>query len=82
VGLGVRGEATRRIGTIGRAGVQVVDGFNTTRKIGPFRAQSHQAGVTFKRPFGKHLLVTTTGLFGVSAAAPDAEFRLFLTYEL
>ena len=82
VGLGFRGEATRRIGAIGRLGVQMVDGFNTTTKIGPFRTQSHQAGVTFKRPFGPSLLVTAAGLFGFTEAAPDAEFRLFLTYEL
>lgn len=81
-GLGVRGEATRRIGAIGRAGVQLVDGFNTTKKIGPFRAQAHQIGFVFKRPIGRKLTTTATTLFGLSDAASDAEFRLFLTYEL
>lgn len=81
VGIGFRGEATRRIGRFSRIGVQVIDGFNTTAKFGPLRTQSHQAGLVFKRPFGK-LQLTTSALGGLTDAAPDIEFKLFLTYEL
>ncbi len=80
-GLGVRGEATRRIGAVGRAGVQVVDGFNTTRGFGPLRSQSHQAGVVFKKPFGK-VQTTATALFGLTDAAPQSELKVFLTLQL
>jgi hypothetical protein len=82
VGLGARVEATRRIGTLGRVGGQIADSFNTTARFGDFKEQSHQAGPLFKTLLLGKLNVSAAALFGVSAAAPDAEFRLFLTYDL
>lgn len=79
VGLGARLEATRRVGTLGRFGAQIADGFNTTARIGNFDEQSHQAGPVFKTVIGRSLVVNAAALFGVSEAAPDEEFRLFLT---
>ena len=81
VGLGGRIEATRRIGAIGRLGAQTAHSFNTTAHFGSFSDQNHQAGLVAKTLIGP-LSITATSLFGLSRAAPDAEFRLFLTYEL
>ena len=81
IGIGLRGEATRRLGTFGRAGVQAVDGFNTTAGFGPLKSQSHQAGLVFKKPFGK-VQATASALIGLTDAAPQEEFKIFLTYEL
>jgi hypothetical protein len=82
LGLGTRIEATRRIGAVGRLGFHLADGFGTTAKFGPFRAQSHQAGLVAKTLIGDSLQVTGLALFGVTAAAPEAEFKLFLTRDL
>lgn len=82
VGLGTRIEATRRIGTLGRLGAQLGDGFNTTAGFGAFKDQSHQAGPVFKTVIGRDLTLNATAQFGLSEAAPDEEFRLFLTYDL
>lgn len=82
LGLGTRIEATRRIGSIGRLGAQLGDSFNTTAHFGAFRDQNHQAGPMFKTVLGRSLTVSAASLFGISKAAPDAEFKLFLTYEL
>lgn len=82
LGVGARTEATRRIGTVGRFGVQTGHGFNTTRHFGSFQEQSHQAGLVAKGVLLHSVMVTGTALFGVTKAAPDAELKLFLTYEL
>lgn len=82
VGLSGRAEVTRRVGVIGRLGAQFGDNFNTTSHFGAFKDQSHQAGPVFKTVVGENLNVSAVVLFGVSAAAPDTEFKLFLTYDL
>jgi hypothetical protein len=82
VGLATKAEITRRIGTLGRLGVQTADSFNTTASFGAWRDQSHQAGPVVKTLIGQHLMVTAVGLAGTSRAAPDAEVKLFLTWEM
>lgn len=76
-----RTEITRRIGAVGRLGAQTSSSFNSTAHFGPFRDQNHQAGAVFKAPIGRRLATTSAVLIGLSAAAPDVETRLFLTYD-
>lgn len=79
--LAERAEITRRVGALGRIGLQATSSFNTTAHFGAFKDQSHQAGPVLKTLIGRRLQVTSVALFGASEAAPDVETKLFLTYE-
>ena len=81
VGIVQRAEVTRRLGEIGRLGLQTSINFNTTARFGGFEEQNHQAGPVFKLPVGR-LMATFVALGGVSRAAPDLETKVFLTLEL
>lgn len=80
--LAERAEVTRRVGSLGRIGLQATSSLNTTAHFGAFKDQSRRAGAAFKTMIGRRLQVTSVALFGASEAAPDVETKLFLTYEL
>jgi hypothetical protein len=70
--------ATRRT----RAGLQLFNSFGSTGQFGSFNQQRHQAGVLARSKITSHLGVEAGWLFGISTAAPDADFRIILTYSL
>lgn len=61
-------------------GAQVFNNFVSTRLVGDFDRQRHQAGPFIKTKLGKHVRLEAGALFGLSAAAADAEARLFASY--
>lgn len=75
-----REEATLRIAPKLRAGVQVFNNFVSTKNLGAFNNQRHQAGPFVRATLGKRLRIEAGALFGLSGAATDAEARLFVGY--
>ncbi len=65
-----------------RAGVQLFNALNSTARFGSFDEQRHQLGVFARSKPAKRLGVEAGWLFGLSGAAPDADFRLIVTYSL
>lgn len=82
VALATRVEATRDIAAKVRVGAMLVDNFNTSAHFGSFNEQSHQAGIVAKGFLTHSLSFNAGAMFGISDAAPDEEFRLFLFYDL
>jgi hypothetical protein len=73
-----RAEATYKLPSGTRIGLQ---SFNTARTADLF-AQRRQLGLVVKGKLTESLSYETGALFGLSADASDAEFRLFLAYDL
>jgi hypothetical protein len=65
-----------------RVGAQLFHGLNSTAHLGDFDEQRHQLGVFARSKVTRHLGVEGGWLFGLSQAAPDADFRIILTYSL
>lgn len=75
-----REEASLRIRPKVQVGAQVFNNFVTTKNFGDFDRQRHQAGPFLRTRIGKAVRVEASVLFGVSAASPDVEPRLFAGY--
>lgn len=80
VAIETREEATLAVSPTLRLGAQMFNNFNTTAHFGSFDQQRHQAGPVAKLKLGDHWKIEASALFGVSAAASDADFRLFVGY--
>ncbi|WP_411820096.1 hypothetical protein ABFZ85_01090 [Hyphococcus formosus] len=65
-----------------RVGVQMFNRYNTTAAFGDFNDQSHQVGPIVRGRIANDLSYGVGALFGISRAASDAEFRIFLGYSL
>ena len=75
-----RTETTYKIANGVRIGPQYFADLNTTAAIGAFDEQDHQFGFVAKGDLTDRLSFETGVLFGLSAAASDADLRLFLNY--
>ncbi len=62
-------------------GAQVFNQWGATSGFGPWSAQRHEAGPFVRARVTKHARVEVSALAGLSAAAPDADFRVFLGYD-
>lgn len=82
LGLETREEATFKIRDHVRVGAQMFNNYNTTAAPGTFNTQRHQIGPVAKIKISKHLRLEASALYGLSAAAPDQTYRLFLSYAL
>jgi hypothetical protein len=80
VSIETREEATYKLPCAVKIGVQVFNFYNTTAHFGSFDEQKHQIGPVVKGKIGKHVKYEASTLFGVSRAASDVDFRLFLAY--
>lgn len=61
-------------------GAQMFNVWGSTAGFGPWSAQRHQLGPMVRVKVGKHVKVEASALIGISEAAPDADFRLFMGY--
>lgn len=77
-----REEATYKLKSGVRVGVQMFNAYGTTAGFGSFDEQRHQIGPVVKGKIGEHLRYEASALVGVSEAASDADFRLFVSYAL
>jgi len=80
--LETREELTRKLAGGVRLGAQMFNDFNTTAHFGSFDEQKHQMGPVIKGELGGGFGYNAGVLFGLSGRAPDADFRLFLSYAL
>lgn len=80
--LETREELTHKFDNGVRIGAQMFNNFNTTAHFGSFDEQRHQLGPVIKGKLSKHLGYNAGVLFGLSGKAPDADFRLFISYSL
>lgn len=80
--LETREEITYELENGMRIGAQLFDNYNTTAHFGDFDAQRHQLGPVVKGELTERIDFSAGVLFGLSAAAPDTDFRLFVTYSL
>lgn len=65
-----------------RVGAQMFNVYGTTADFGSFDEQRHQIGPVVKGRLGEHLRYEASALIGVSEAASDADFRLFVSYAM
>jgi hypothetical protein len=79
VSLEVRTEASRAIGGA-RIGAQLYDNFGYTSAFGSFDTQRHQFGPFWRGKMSKSVKLEAGALVGLSAAAPDVDFRLIASY--
>jgi hypothetical protein len=75
-----REEATYKLDSGVRIGAQMFNNFNTTAHFGGFDEQRHQAGPVLKAKLADRVKLEAGALFGLSRAASDADFRVFLNY--
>lgn len=75
-----RAEAACRLNGEMTIGAQMFNAYGTTGDFGPFNAQRHQVGPFLRMRLNKHVRLDASALVGVSAAAPDADFRVFASY--
>ncbi|MBB5519335.1 hypothetical protein [Amphiplicatus metriothermophilus] len=78
--LETRFEATRGFGDGFRFGAQMFNDYNATADLGGFDDQRHQLGFVAKGKIARGLKYEAGALFGLSARAPDADMRFFLSY--
>jgi hypothetical protein len=76
----MREEAALRVSPAVQIGAQVFNNFVSTKMSDDFDLQRHQAGPFLRTRTGKSLRLEAGLLFGVSAASPDVEPRLFAGY--
>ena len=77
--LEARAQISRRLSDRIRLAVDYYGDFNHTEAIGSFDEQEHQLGPLLKWNLRERFTANLGILFGVSDAAADREFRLFLT---
>jgi len=76
--LETRSQVTRSMGNGMRLGVEMFNDLNTTADTGSFDEQEHQIGPVLKAKIGGDWSLLASFLFGVSDAADDGDFRLFV----
>ena len=77
-----RGRVTYKTESKVILGVELYNNFGNTGNIGGFDDQSHTIGPIISLPIAKDLSIFAGTLHGISDAAPDTEFRLWLTKTL
>lgn len=77
-----RGRVTYKTESKVTLGVELYNNFGNTGNIGGFDDQSHTIGPIVSLPIAKDLSIFAGTLHGISDAAPDTEFRLWLTKTL
>ena len=80
--LETRWQLAKRIQGGQSLGIEMYNTFGNTRDFGDFDEQSHTIGPIFVSPLIPGWSLFTGALFGVSDAAPDSEFRFWLTRKL
>lgn len=80
--LGARAQLSRKLNDSVTLAVDYYGDFNDTNEVGSFEEQAHQLGPMVKFDLSDRLGGMAGVLFGVSDAAADSEFRLFLNYAL
>ena len=77
-----RGRVTYKTESKVTLGVELYNNFGNTGNIGGFDDQSHAIGPIVSLPIDKDLSIFAGTLHGISDAAPDTEFRLWVTKTL
>ena len=75
IALETRGEATWRMTSDVRTGVQIFNRYNSTAAFGSFNTQRHAVGGVIKGELTDKLSYRINALTGLSKAAPDFELR-------
>lgn len=76
VSLEARHEASRAVGGGARLGAQLFDNFGYSSAFGSFRTQRHQLGPFWRSKISDSVRLEIGALAGLSAAAPDVDFRI------
>jgi hypothetical protein len=82
VTLETREEMTYKLPSDIRIGAQMFNNYGSSAHFGSFDEQKHQLGPVLKGKLGDHVKYEFSTLFGLSAAASDADIRFFLSYKL
>lgn len=82
VNLQTRGRIAKRLEQGHTIGLEMFNSYGNSKNIGSFDEQDHTLGPIYSFPVSKKLSLFVGALFGVSDAAPDAQFRLWLTRPL
>ncbi len=76
--LETRFQATARLSSSSRIGLEMFNNLNSTEDLGGFDDQEHQIGPILKARFGQGWSIDTSYLVGVSDAADDSNLRVFI----
>jgi len=82
VNLQTRGQLSRRLEGGQTIGLEVFNNYGNSKNIGSFDQQDHTLGPIFSMPLNSKVSLFAGALFGISDAAPDTQFRLWLTRPL
>lgn len=82
VNLQTRAQVAKSFGSGKSVGLELYNNYGNSRNIGSFDQQDHTIGPIISTPITKNLSVFWGVLFGVSDAAPDQQFRLWITRPL
>lgn len=80
--LQTRWQLGKRLQSGQGVGLEMFSFFGSTDNLGSFNSQNHSAGPTFTQPLGSEWAVFGGVLFGLSDAAPDSQYRLWISRSL
>lgn len=82
ISLQTRGQLAKRLEGGQSIGIEMFNSYGNSKNIGSFDQQDHTLGPIFSTPLSKNISLFAGALFGISDAAADTQFRLWLTRPL
>ena len=82
VSFQTRSQLAKRLESGQSIGVEMFNSYGNSKNFGSFDEQDHTLGPIFSAPLGRKISLFAGALFGISDAAPDTQFRLWLTRPL